>query len=286
MRASTITGHRASTAICLGVRNGESPGRLQRKPSQPKSTRIRLGTLPDGTGRKGGSIRGNPTFRSRCLIVLSALALVQSAAHAQRTSIAPFAGTHSEGWETFVPYRQYGGPPYLYLPAGQAIMAGFATIGSDTANTLLVYRPGTSSSFRIGDSGVPPYGEAQVAEGSQALGVSSSTSTTFIDFATPVTDFGAYWGAPTRGSPASFQVTFFDSLGSSTGTEEFTYDRSAFADGLLEWHGWHSTVPVARVAFQSYSSVIDGLQAEPVPEPGTLVLLTLGGLSTILRRRR
>ncbi|MBN2581947.1 MAG: PEP-CTERM sorting domain-containing protein [Planctomycetes bacterium] len=217
-------------------------------------------------------------------IVLTILGSLPSRACAEVTPVGQFTGDYSEGWEDFTPYRT--SPYYTYLPNGQAVLGGAGTISADTTDVMIVYRPGTTSTFRIGTSGQPPYGVAQVAEGFQGLGINSPDALITLEFSAPVCDFGAFWGASTQGSPATITVDFYGPADQHLGTEQFSYNRSAFADGLLEWHGWHSDSPIASLTFSSEYLITDGLQANPVPEPATMGMLALSLSALLVRRRR
>jgi hypothetical protein len=95
--------------------------------------------------------------------------------------------------------------------------------------------------------------------------------------AEPVLAFGAFWGAatsqtlPPLGDPATISVSFFDILNSPIATLTFDYSRTAPGgfpgDGVLEWHGWTSTIPIKRLEYTEDGVVIDGLQGNLVPEP-------------------
>jgi hypothetical protein len=156
-------------------------------------------------------------------------------------------------------------------------MSGGATISAPLTS---IYEPGAHD-FGLGTSGV-----AQVADGVQGMGINAFSATGSIEFMTPVTRFGSFWGAATSthpaqniGDPAIFDVRFFDEIGSLITNVSFEYSRSLPGglpgDGFLEWHGWTSDVPITRIEFSEDGMVMDGLQATLIPEPSSLMHLAV-----------
>jgi hypothetical protein len=202
--------------------------------------------------------------------VFAALALASSpAVRADLIPIGPFTGELSEGWESF-PTSQGEGD---FLPNPTVIMGGAATIWNPF---MVVYEPGVWD-FTLSGSGY-----AQTADGAKGMGIDRPQQTTSISFAEPVVRFGAYWAAttgPINGDPANISVSFFDEADTPIGSDIFTYSRPH--DGLLEWHGWFSSISVAKVTYTEDRVVTDALQASLIPEPSTccvalLLLLLLG----------
>lgn len=196
---------------------------------------------------------------------LAAAAFTATSAQADLVPIGPFTGELTEDWESFpLPSGEED-----YLPDPSDIMGGGATISNPF---MWVYTPTTG--FSLGSSGW-----ASVADGEKAMGLGGASQTAVITFAEPVLRFGAYWGAFTGsglGDPAEIGIDFLneeDELIESTMVE---YSRSEYDDGLLEWHGWVSTVPIQKIIYSEDGVAIDGLQASFIPEPSSLVLLVLG----------
>jgi hypothetical protein len=222
-----------------------------------------------------------------CLALLALTLIVAAPANAQLSPIAPFVGTASETWESF-PNYPVGGD----LPNPTDIMGGFATISTTAAGGMIVYEPAVAPAiFGLGESG-----DAQVSDGVKGMGINDEGTTTIV-FDSPVTDFGAFWGAATGlgfPDPANVTISFFDASSALIGTENFNYSRTFAGDGLLEWHGYHSTIPIKSLSYTGRYVVTDGLQANfsataAAPEPGSLALLALSGLpiaAAIIRRRR
>jgi hypothetical protein len=207
-------------------------------------------------------------------VVFAALVLAASApARADLVPIGPFSGQLSESWETFP--LPHGEADYLASPT--AIMNGAAAIANPY---MRIYKPGVSE-FSLASSGY-----AQTADGEQGMGVGPTAQTTTITFVNPITSFGAYWGAHTGveyGGAANISLNFFDETGNSIGSEGFTFIRPLH-DGVLEWHGWFSSVPIGSLTYTEDGVAVDSLQANPTPEPCTTLLL-LGGAAALLLRR-
>lgn len=218
-------------------------------------------------------------------LVVTALTLLSSLtlpAGAQVTSTGPFTGSASETWESFPNYQSN---PSFYQTDPTAIFGGAATISNDY---MAVYQPSAGASFGLGSSG-----PAQVSDGTKGMGVDRGEQTTTIQFASPVSAFGGYWGAATFGSGTTVTVSFFDVFASLIDTQTFNYSRDGFGDGLLEWHGWNSTTGIGAITYSGDYVVNDGLQinaanVSAVPEPSSMALLLMGGLPLAkkLRRRR
>lgn len=193
-------------------------------------------------------------------VVLVALGLRSSSARAGIIDIGPFVGDLTETWETFA--TTYEGGPYLSDPS--LIMGGEATISSPK---MAVYEPGVSD-FYLGGQ----IGPALTADGVKGLGLDDFAQSATIDFDVAVSSFGAYWGAflPEGSQPAVINVQFFDSDYALIGTEGISYLPPS--EGTLYWHGWHIDESVSRIVYSGDGVVIDGLQAQSIPEPSVLCL--------------
>ena len=181
---------------------------------------------------------------------------------AQFSSTGPFAGTMSEGWETF---PLFGG---TYLASPESIMGGKATIAN---SKMSIYQPG--SAF-LGTSGT-----AQVADGTRGLMLNYFAQTATITWNTPITEFGAWFAASTlppgyNADPAIITVSFYGQSATLLDAETFTYSHSATGDGGLDWHGWVAAAPVYSISLKGDFLVMDGLRAVAVPEPSATTLLT------------
>jgi hypothetical protein len=194
-------------------------------------------------------------------------------------AVPPFAGAFSETWESFPASH---GEPIQYLPDPTPIMAGFATIANPQ---MFVFDS-------LAPVGLGSSGPAQPSDGANAMTLSGLAQTASIVFSQPALRFGAHWGAvgspftPSIGDPALIAVSFYDSSNTLVGTDVFPFSRTPTGDGLLEWHGWASTIPFIRLTYTEDQVVIDGLQADLVPEPAALFPLVLGALSIACPHRR
>ncbi|MHC4217339.1 MAG: hypothetical protein ACYSU7_02675 [Planctomycetota bacterium] len=211
------------------------------------------------------------TVDVKIAVAVGALAVARAAGAGTIVEVGPFAGTFSETWEGFDNYQDN---PNTNEPSPASILDGEATI---TVALMSIYEPGVAE-FLLGTSGA-----AQVADGVKGMGIGFEDFDTvaLIEFETPVTDFGAFWGAATGsifGDPAAIAITFFDLDAAPIDTVTIEYSHSAGGDGNLDWHGWHSQTPVGSITYSGNFVVIDGMQVIPVPGPGGLLPATLAGL--------
>jgi len=196
------------------------------------------------------------------------------------TPINPFTGNLSESWESFRTYM--GG---YYLPDPTRIMGGGASISSPG---MSVYLTNSDTSFGLGSSG-----NAKVADGAKGMGLNGFAQTATIIFANPVADFGAYWGAatppwgpeapPVEPTPTTVSLAFSD--GSFDNFTYFAPDHS----GTLEWHGWHFTTGISSITYSGDFVAMDGIQANVIPEPATVLMSLLSAIWVgllVFRRRR
>ncbi len=201
-----------------------------------------------------------------------------------QTPIGPFSGGISETWEGFQTYSQN---PNFYEDANGPIstFGGNAMVSSPFSGQggiLVVYSP------FIDGFGLGNYGSAGVSDGQNGMGINTGFpgQPVKIDFATPVTDFGGYWGAAEIfGNPsAPIQFDFYDgTVIADAATTELYTDFS----GTLHWFGWNfnSIGAVKTVVYTGDYVVNDGLQANLVPAPASLALAGLGVLALGRRRR-
>lgn len=201
---------------------------------------------------------GNGVLLSALLAASQCMLIVP--ARAQVTAVSPFTGTLTETWEGFPNYQNNGFNP---LSNPTPILGGFARIFNPG---LFIYEPGTV------DASLGLSGFAQTSDGVKGLQVGSDDPLTTIKFASPVTKFGAYWGAQTFGGATTIDLEFFNASHKSFATLSFDYNHEESGDGGLDWHGWTSTTPFSSLTFTGNQVAIDGLQS--VPEPGVVGLFT------------
>ncbi len=197
-------------------------------------------------------------------------------AHAGIIAVSPFTGTMSETFESF---------PTGWTTDPVSIMGGQASFsispGSPWAGILIQPQ----------GQGLGTSGAAKPSDGLQYAYVNSYAPTggATITFNTPVREFGAYWATPTGGlwgDPAIIHVRFLGDAGQFVDAVDFPYSHSSTGDGMLDWHGWESTIAFKSVVVTStLQTMMDGLQAT-VPEPRTYALLAGTGLLAFAAFRR
>ncbi len=195
-------------------------------------------------------------------LVIGLVAIAVGSASAAVIPIGEFAGDMFEGFEAIGSPGGYPGP--LDIFGGQAAM------DDDLAHTVMI-----AYSLYSGISGeyVYPY------NGNLMGGL--PTGWGFIEFDTPVVDFGGYIGTADNLTGTTF--TFKDDTGA-------VIDAIPVVLPLAEWTwcGWHSDTPIARIEILGNVSpglglTFDDLRAN-VPEPASLSLLLIG-VGLVLRRR-
>ena len=197
--------------------------------------------------------------------------------------IGPFTGALTEDFSSIGNGNNYNywSPSYPQLPTPLPIMGGNASLYGR-------YEIAGGASFRFLSN---PFDEG---EGNAPFAAN-------IVFDTPVVDFGAYWHTDAPLCPAGsevclgFTVKFLDTAGGVFYQEFFHYEEGPWdvMNGYhtFVWRGWTSSVPIASIDW-GYTSghyvQIAGLQADPIPEPSTLLLFSTGvvGLAGCLWRRK
>jgi hypothetical protein len=176
---------------------------------------------------------------SLALAVLYAFAVLAPGAKAQLASVSPFPGYLSESFESF---------PTSFTTSPLSIMGGAASV--QTPDAISIY-DASSWYFSLGSSSAnAPGGCALGANGPRGLGLEfgPGQAQATITFNNPVNAFGGFWGAGTMATnPGTISIEFFDVANQMIGVpQSFEYLRPS-GDGMLEWHGWASDVPIAKV---------------------------------------
>ena len=201
-------------------------------------------------------------LRGSLLVGLVAIVLGSAAASADVIPIGQFSGDMFEGFEAIGSPGGYPGPFEIF--DGQAVM------DDDLAHTVMI---AYSLYSGITEESIYPY------NGNLMGGL--PTGWGYIEFDTPVVDFGGYIGTADNLTGTTF--TFKDDAGAVIDTLPVTLTLAEWT-----WCGWHSDTPIARIEILGNTSpglglTFDDLRAN-VPEPTSLSLLVIGvGLA---RRRR
>ena len=204
------------------------------------------------------------------------IAALASSGFAQLTSVSPFTGTFSDGFELNPDYNNGG--HYNDLQSSD----GFFTFTSNpgTVNDLYIYNPGDGATWGLGGNGY-----AAVNSGVQGLGFYDDGVTNpvvTLTFAAPVMEFGGYFAGDDASS--NLYASFFDQNGAFLGQENLYHPGNS-----LVWSGFQ-TSGTELIGFVQFSGnlapAMDDLQASPTPEPMSLAFLGLGSLGLLLRRKR
>lgn len=207
----------------------------------------------------------------KTFLTLSVVAL-SSTAFCQLSAVGPFSGSMSETFESFPNYSSGGHYDTLGIMGGGATM----TSNSSGTNQVWVYEPGVAT-WSLGGNG-----SAITHSGAKAGGLyfNQSPVDVSIVFSTAVNRFGGYFATA---SNETTLISFYDANGGQIGTTQSLLTAS----NSMDWQGWSSTTGIASVLFFGGTApVMDDLQADAVPEPVSLVVLGLGSLVALRRRRR
>ena len=147
-----------------------------------------------------------------------------------------------------------------------------------------MFEEATSAQFNLLSSG-----PAMPVDGKKGAGT-DSPEIAIIEFSEPVVRFGGYWGSatdPVIADPALINFEFLDSVGNVLDSDFISYSRSSTvdidqgifeADGMLLWAGWQFNIPVSKIQISGSAVANDFLQAIPVPELNTAIILLVGCL--------
>lgn len=206
---------------------------------------------------------------SLIIIAILSQSILGPSVQADITRIArPFTGDFMETWEGF-PVANPGSP----LP----IFSGLATISGENPFVWMT----TFSLAMPGGLGLGPF-PARAIDGTHGYVTGVSPGIGRVDFQSPVTHFGGYWGYAVGYPAAAF--SFYNSQGSLIGSKSFTY-TAPNNNGTLEWQGWHSTVPISSVEWTGHWVANDSLRITVVPEPAITWLFLVAGLVLSGRRK-
>lgn len=193
-----------------------------------------------------------------------AFASIAGVASASVTTIGPFTGDAWENYETIGPPGGTNGPAEIF--------GGEATTYDQNANFLMI---ATSLFSFISQTEILPY-NGNIMGG-------YVTGQAVIEFDTPVTAFGGYFG--TADVHTDSVINLYDGNGSLISSEPMNFEL-----GEWNWHGWSSDTPISRVEIQGSPTpglpiVMDDLQVSYIPAPATGALIGLVGLAGVRRRR-
>lgn len=204
-------------------------------------------------------------MKTNYLATFAVAALVSSPALADVTAIGEFTG---DGTETFENIASPGG-----VPGPVDIFGGAATINDSLANQLVLATVVSSS-----DTGHENF----FPHNGFLMGL-VPTGWTTIEFDTPVSQFGGFFGSAAFHNGGG--VTFFDEDGNAIGSDDMEITAMQW-----DWHGWESDTPISSIQIRASADpsapmVMDNLQYTAVPAPGALALLAVGTFAAGRRRR-
>jgi hypothetical protein len=163
------------------------------------------------------------------LLMLATVSVCGAAASAQITSVGPFTGPHTEGFEAVIPNQ-------LVECIPNRIFANTADLCDHETQTVVVPIGWSLFCFATPHSGQR-----------FAVGIERPLE---ITFDAPVTGFGGYFA--TVGGQDGGTIEFFGASG-PIGTATVTTNQCAYV-----WNGWRSATPFTRVRLIGNSSFSDG----------------------------
>jgi len=201
---------------------------------------------------------------TRTAAIVCAAAGFASVAGAQVTGIGPFTGDGYEGFEGIAPPGSVPGPVDIF--------SGDATVNDQFAGILVI--ASNLVSFVTNEEIFPYNGNL--------MGLSVTGFTEFT-FDTPATDFGGYFG--TADNLSNGTISFYDESNALIETVSMELPLNDW-----QWWGWSSSTPFSRVSIAGNVNpgspiVFDDLRVNYVPAPAGSVVLALGGVIALRRRR-
>jgi hypothetical protein len=138
-------------------------------------------------------------------------------------------------------------------------MSGAATL--ETTNSSTIDSPGVFNFLLADSSANAPFRCAVPADGQNLMGIESGFGQGTVDvvFTNTIRAFGGYWGtASDTNAPATLTFTFFDGADQQIGQPQSVVYVRPSGDGMLEWHGWFSSVAFKHVRVASSGTTIVG----------------------------
>lgn len=202
----------------------------------------------------------------RQLALIAVAVCISSDAAGAIVPIPVFTGQFSEGFEGFANGNVAGSAKNQSGPT--AILAGHGTLSGVNptfTNLAPLYVWNSKGGFNLGLNGVAIPFDGQKGVALQSV-EPSFDAVGRIDFAAPVTDFGGYWvHAKTATLETPVTVKFYDNKNATIGSETVVYDTAL--QGISQWAGWSSNIPISAIEFTGFYAAVDGVQINLVPEP-------------------